>query len=119
MVSIAKRGLLMLKLRKISDVYDMKVFDDIGNYMGEIEEAIISLNKVFGWRVKATKSSSLNRILGGAKGVIVPQKFVKAIGDIMIVSKQAIPDYSADEQVAMNAAAEQSHAEHPSTRQLI
>jgi len=106
----------MLKLRKITDVYDMKVFDDVGNYMGEIEEAILSMNKVFGWRVKATKSSSLNRILGGAKGVIVPQKFVRAIGDIMIVSKQAIPDYS--EEAKAGAAAEQE-TEPTSTRQLI
>ncbi len=88
----------MLKMRRISDVYEMKVFDDIGNYMGDVEESILALNKVFGWRIRATKSSTLSRVLGGAKGVIVPHKFVKAIGDIMIVSKQAIPAY--DEEVA-------------------
>jgi len=107
----------MLKLRKITDVYEMKVFDDVGHYMGDIEEAIISLNKVFGWRIRATKSSSLNRILGGAKGVIVPQKFVKAIGDIMIVSKQAIPDYDVSEQPT--AAPVQETEESRSTRQLM
>ena len=90
----------MLKMRRISDVYEMKVFDDIGNYMGDGEESILALNKVFGWRIRATKSSTLARLLGGAKGVIVPHKFVKAIGDIMIVSKQAIPAY--DEEVAAN-----------------
>ncbi len=91
----------MLKMRRITDVYEMKVFDDIGNYMGDVEESLISLNKVFGWRIRATKTSSLSRVLGSAKGIIVPHKFVKAIGDIMIVNKQAIPDY--DEEVSTNA----------------
>ncbi|MDP4012690.1 MAG: PRC-barrel domain-containing protein [Candidatus Nanoarchaeia archaeon] len=97
----------MLKLKRITDVYEMKVFDDMGNYMGDIEEAILSANKIFGWRIRATKSSSLNRILGGAKGVIVPHRFVKAIGDIMVVSKQAIPDYENEEAPQRTAPQEQ------------
>ena len=83
----------MLKLKKISDVYEMKVFTDQGEYFGEVEESILASNKVFGWRVRATKSSSLSKVLGGAKGVIVPHQLVKAIGDIMIISKNAIPSY--------------------------
>ena len=83
----------MLKLKKISDVYDMKVFTDNGEYFGEVEESILSSNKVFGWRVRATKTSSLSKVLGGAKGVIVPHQLVKAIGDIMIISRNAIPSY--------------------------
>ena len=83
----------MLKLKKISDVYEMKVFTDTGEFFGEVEESILSSNKVFGWRVRATKTSSLSKVLGGAKGVIVPHQLVKAIGDIMIISKNAIPSY--------------------------
>ena len=83
----------MLKVKKVSDVYDMKVFTDGGEYFGDVEESIITTNKIFGWRVRATKNSSLTRILGGAKGVIVPHTFVKAIGDIMLVSKNAVPSY--------------------------
>lgn len=101
----------MLKMRRITDVYEMKVFDDVGNYMGDVEESLISLNKVFGWRIKATKTSSLSRVLGSAKGVIVPHKFVKAIGDIMIINKQAIPAY--DEEVS--AGTQQQTAETTET----
>lgn len=101
----------MLKMRRITDVYEMKVFDDIGNYMGDIEESLISLNKVFGWRIRATRTSSLSRVLGSAKGIIVPHKFVKAIGDIMIVNKQAIPAY----EEAGGVAQQQTHAESTET----
>lgn len=81
----------MLKLKQISDTYNMKVFTDLGEYFGDVEEAILTMNKVFGWRIRSTKSSSLSKLLGGAKGVIVPHQLVKSIGDIMIISKAAIP----------------------------
>ncbi|MBA3064573.1 hypothetical protein FP803_04000, partial [Candidatus Woesearchaeota archaeon] len=79
----------MLKMKKISETYDMKVFTDSGDYFGDVEESIITTNKVFGWRVRATKNSFLNKILGSAKGVIVPHQLVKSIGDVMIISKAA------------------------------
>ncbi len=81
----------MLRLKRISEIYDMKVFTDNGDYFGDVEEAIISSNKVVSWRVKATKNSMLSKVLGSAKGVIVPYQLVKAIGDIMIISSAAIP----------------------------
>ena len=37
---------MVLKIRKLSDVYDMKVFTDGGEYFGDIEESIITTNKV-------------------------------------------------------------------------
>lgn len=88
----------MLKMKRISEVYDMRVFTDGGDYFGDIEEAILTQNKVFGWRVRATKNSFLNKILGSAKGVIVPHQLVKAIGDIMIISKSAVPSQGAEEE---------------------
>ena len=79
--------------KKISDVQSMVVYTDNGEYFGEVEETILGTNKVFGWRIKATRGSYLNRVLGGAKGVIVPHQLVKAIGDVMLISKAAVPDY--------------------------
>ncbi|PLW80470.1 photosystem reaction center subunit H [Candidatus Woesearchaeota archaeon] len=87
----------MLKMKKISDSYDMKVFTDTGDYFGDIEESILTTNKIFGWRVKASKNSFLNKVLGSAKGVIVPHQLVKSVGDIMIISKSAVPSYSGDD----------------------
>ena len=81
----------MLRMKRIQDTYDMKVFTDQGDYFGDLEEAILTPTKVQGWRVRATKNSFLSKVLGSAKGVIVPQPLLKAIGDIVIISKSAIP----------------------------
>lgn len=83
----------MLKMKKISETFDMRVFTDNGEYFGDVEESILTQNKIFGWRVRATKNSFLNKVLGSAKGVIVPHQLVKSIGDIMIISKAAVPSY--------------------------
>ena len=88
----------MLKMKKISETFEMKVFTDTGDYFGDVEEAILTQNKVFGWRVRATRSSFLNKVLGSAKGVIVPHQLVKSIGDIMIISKSAVPSYGPEEE---------------------
>lgn len=88
----------MLKMKRISNTYDMKVFTDTGDYFGDIEESIITQNKVFGWRVRSTKNSFLNKVLGSAKGVIVPHQLVKSVGDIMIISKAAVPSYNQEDE---------------------
>lgn len=88
---------IMLKMKKISDTFDMKVFTDTGDYFGDIEEALLTQTKVYGWRVRATKNSFLSKVLGSAKGVVVPHQLVKAMGDIMIISKAAVPSYSGEE----------------------
>lgn len=90
-------GITMLKMKKITESYDMKVFTDSGDYFGDIEEAMLTATKVYGWRVRATKNSFLSKVLGSAKGVVVPHQLVKAVGDIMIISKTAVPSYSAEE----------------------
>ncbi len=81
----------MLKLKRMSETYDMKVFTDTGDYFGDIEEAIVTMNKVSGWRVRASKNSYLSKVLGSAKGVIVPHQLVKSVGDVMIINKAAVP----------------------------
>jgi sporulation protein YlmC with PRC-barrel domain len=84
-------------MKQISETYDMRVFTDAGDYFGDVEESILTQTKIFGWKVRATKNSFLNRVLGSAKGVIVPHQLVKSIGDIMIISKTAIPSYKHEE----------------------
>jgi len=54
-------------------------------------------NKVDGWRIKI--SSSMGNFLGGAKGVIIPHQFVKAVGDVIIVSRASLPLDEGDETV--------------------
>ncbi|MFH1972826.1 MAG: PRC-barrel domain-containing protein [archaeon] len=84
---------MALKIKNVTELYNMQVFTDAGDYFGDIEEAVLTNNKVSGWRIRATRESFLSRILGGAKGVIVPHQLVKSIGDIMLISKSAVPSY--------------------------
>lgn len=98
MISFNKTEDKMLKTKRISETFDMKVFTDQGEYFGDVEECIMTINKTFGWRVKSTRGSSLSRVLGGAKGVIVPHQLVKAVGDVFIINKAAIPSFSDSEE---------------------
>ena len=90
----------MLKMKRLSECYDMRVFTDTGDYFGDIEEAILTNTKVTGWKVKATKNSFLAKILGTAKGVIVPHSLVKSVGDVMIISKAAVPSSGTEDDEA-------------------
>ena len=81
----------MLKTKKITDVSGMRVYTDDGFYYGDVEESILQNNKVYGWRVRATKNSQLSRVLTGAKGATVPHQLVRSIGDVMIISRAALP----------------------------
>ena len=88
----------MIKMKKLSECYEMRVFTDTGDYFGDVEEAILTSTKISGWRIRATKNSFLSKILGSAKGVIVPHQLVKSVGDVMIISKAAVPSYSAEDE---------------------
>ena len=87
----------MLTMRRVSETYNMKVFTDAGEYFGDIEESILTGNKIFGWKVRASKNSFLSKVLGNAKGVIVPHQLVKSIGDVIIISRAAVPSFSHEE----------------------
>ena len=78
-----------MKIEKITDVLGLKVFTDAGNLFGEIEEANLLENRIDGWRIKV--DPSLVSLFGGARGVIIPHKFVKAISDICIINQSAMP----------------------------
>ena len=79
----------MLKIKKISEVIGKRVFTDAGEFFGEIEEANLYDNKIDGWKIRVR--GVMSSLLGGAKGVIIPHQFVKAIGDVFIVSKTSLP----------------------------
>ncbi|MCD6547376.1 MAG: PRC-barrel domain-containing protein [Nanoarchaeota archaeon] len=88
----------MLKLKEISKTYGLKVYTDQGEYFGDVDEVIVQDNKVFGWKIKATRGSYLSKTIAGAKGVIVPHQLVKAVGDVLIISKAAIPSEAETEE---------------------
>jgi len=79
----------MLRIKKISAMVGKKVFTDVGDNFGEIEEVILAENKVDSWRIRVSKDMARN--LNGARGVIVPHQFVKAIGDVVVINGASLP----------------------------
>jgi len=83
-----------MRLKKISEVIGCKVYTDSGDYFGEIEEANLQENKIDGWRIRV--GGSITSLIGGARGVIIPHQFVKAISDVFIINKGALPSAESD-----------------------
>ncbi|MDD2444938.1 MAG: PRC-barrel domain-containing protein [Candidatus Nanoarchaeia archaeon] len=80
----------MLNIKKLGDVIDKQVYIDNGEFFGKVDELTITENRIDGWRIVA-KDAEIISLLAGARGIVVPQQFIKAIGDIVIISKNAIP----------------------------
>ena len=79
----------MLKIKKISEVMGKHVYTAEGEYFGQVEDVNLMDNKIDGWKIRV--SSGFMSSLGGARGVIIPQQFVKAIGDVFVVTKGSLP----------------------------
>ena len=87
----------MIKVKRISDVIGKKVFTDSGDLFGYVEELNLFDNKIDGWRIVVSRQSGMNSMLGGARGIIVPHQFVRAIGDVIVISKNAVPARGEDD----------------------
>jgi len=83
-----------MRIKKISEVMGIKVYTDSGEYFGEVEEANLMENKIDGWRIRV--GGVMSSLIGGARGVIIPHQFVKAIGDVFIINKTALPNPESD-----------------------
>ena len=78
-----------MKIQKVSDVLGKRVYTDSGSYFGEVEEANLFENRVDGWRIRV--GAGVTTVLGGARGVIIPHQFVKAIGDVVVINGSSLP----------------------------
>ena len=81
----------MLRIKRMSDAIGRKVYTDSGDLFGVVEELNLVDNKIDGWRIVVSRESGMMEVLGGARGIIVPHQFIKAIGDIVIINKNAVP----------------------------
>ena len=61
----------------------------MGDFFGEIVEANLMENKIDSWKIKV--GGSITSLIGGAKGVVIPHRFIKAMSDIVIINKSALP----------------------------
>jgi len=75
---------MVVKFRKISSTYKAKVYTEDGYFLGEVVDAIIAGNKIYGWKIRVERGDLLKK---NVKGLIVPHQLVKAMGEIWIVSK--------------------------------
>ena len=89
----------MLRIKKMSEILGKRVFTDSGDLFGMIEEVNLVDNKIDGWRIVVARESGMMQVLGGARGIIVPHQFIKAIGDILIINKNAVPVASEEEEL--------------------
>ncbi len=91
----------MLKIKRLTEVVGKRVYTDSGELFGLVEEVNLIDNKIDGWRIVVSRESGMSSMLGGARGIIVPQQFLKAIGDIVIISRTAVPLQSSDDEVSL------------------
>jgi sporulation protein YlmC with PRC-barrel domain len=91
----------MLRIKRLSEVVGRRVYTDTGDLFGLVEEVNLVDNKIDGWRIVVSRESGMIQILGGARGIIVPHQFIKAIGDIMIINKSAVPIQSDPEELPL------------------
>lgn len=92
----------MLKIKRLTEVIGHQVYTDSGELFGYIEEVNLIDNKIDGWRIVVSRDSEHANILGGARGIIVPHNFIKAIADIVLISRNAIPLQKQDDDFPMD-----------------
>lgn len=94
----------MLRIKRMSDVVGRRVYTDSGDLFGMVEEINLVDNKIDGWRIVVSRDSGMMTMLGGARGIIVPHQFIKAIGDVIIINKSAVPiQEEEDEELPLDA----------------
>lgn len=79
----------MLRVKKVSEIVGKNVFTSDGDFFGQIDDVNLIENKIDGWKVKV--GSSFLNVFGGARGVVIPHQFVRAIGDVVIINRNSLP----------------------------
>jgi sporulation protein YlmC with PRC-barrel domain len=75
---------MALNIRKVSETVRSKVYTEDGYFLGEVEDAIIMGNKIYGWKIKVLDPDLARR---GIRGIIAPHQLIKAMGQIWIISR--------------------------------
>jgi|TARA_B100002003_G_C13831125_1_gene408517 sporulation protein YlmC with PRC-barrel domain len=92
----------MLKIKRMSDAIGRRVYTDSGDLFGVVEELNLVDNKIDGWRIVVSRESGMIEVLGGARGIIVPHQLIKAIGDIIIINRNAVPVAQEEDDMGMD-----------------
>lgn len=92
----------MLRIKRMSEAIGRRVYTDSGDLFGVVEELNLVDNRIDGWRIVVSRDSGMIEVLGGARGIIVPHQLIKAIGDIVIINRNAVPVAQEDMDMGMD-----------------
>lgn len=86
---------MALNIKRISETAKSKIYTEDGYFLGEVEDAIIMGNKIYGWKIRVLDPDLVRR---GIKGIIAPHQLIKAMGQIWIISR-AVYSVKSEEEV--------------------
>lgn len=104
---------MALYLKKISETTKSKVYTEDGYFLGEIEDAMISGNKIYGWKLRVLDPNLNKR---GIRGLIIQHQLVKAMGQIWIVSR-AVYSVKSEEETPKEEKKETTEQQQQTTEQ--
>ncbi len=69
---------------EISSLFGMKVYTDEGRYVGRVDDVVIDVERR---QIRSLAVSDVNRALINTRhrGVLIPYRLVKSVGDIIII----------------------------------
>lgn len=76
-----------VSVKEVSDMLAKDVFTNKGFYVGKISELEFDLSKykVRALVIEASKASTIGKLVGGKKGVVVPYSMVQSVGDVVVM----------------------------------
>ena len=83
---------MAISVKDIQDMFNKDVFTSKGVYCGKVTDMELDLSrfKVRSLVIEAAKNSSLGKMVGGKKGIIVPYPVVQAVGDVVLVNHKIL-----------------------------
>ena len=89
---------MAIAVKDIQDMFNKDVFTSKGIYCGKVTDMELDLSrfKVRSLVIEAAKNSSLGKMVGGKKGIIVPYPVVQAVGDVVLVNHKILSGMSED-----------------------
>jgi len=92
-------------IAEITTLFGMKVYTDEGRYVGKVDDVVIDLERR---QIRSLALSDVNKALITTRyrGVLLPYRFVKAVGDIIIIKdifRRRVEKKSEDVEIAQTA----------------
>jgi sporulation protein YlmC with PRC-barrel domain len=78
---------MAVSVNSISGLFGKDVFTNKGFYAGKVDDCELDLSrfKIRSIVIRAARESSIGKMVGGRKGLIVPYQMVQAIGDVVLI----------------------------------